>query len=98
LNLSFLSFLETIVARCKASGTPLSFCGEDAGRPVEALVLAAIGIKTLSMRPASIGPVKSLISRYSLREVRQVLDEARARGEASARQMVMEYLRENNLG
>jgi phosphotransferase system enzyme I (PtsP) len=98
LNLSFLSFLETIVARCKASGTPLSFCGEDAGRPVEALVLAAIGIETLSMRPASIGPVKSLISRYSLREVRQVLDEARARGEASARQMVMEYLRENNLG
>src|SRR5690606_13166225 len=29
LNLSFLSFLEQIVARCAASDTPLSFCGED---------------------------------------------------------------------
>ena len=37
LALSYLGFLETVVARCAASGTPLSFCGEDAGRPLEAL-------------------------------------------------------------
>ncbi len=44
----------------------LSFCGEDAGRPVEAVALAALGFRTLSMRPASIGPVKSLIRRVDL--------------------------------
>ena len=31
LNVSFLSFIERIVERCDISGTPLSFCGEDAG-------------------------------------------------------------------
>ena len=37
LNVSYLTFLEQIVHRCGDTGTPLSFCGEDAGRPVEAL-------------------------------------------------------------
>jgi phosphotransferase system enzyme I (PtsP) len=94
LNISFLSFLQNIVERCASTGTPLSFCGEDAGRPVEALCFAAMGIRTLSMRPASIGPVKSLLMRYSLHEIRDVIDEARLRGDQSVRQAVMEYLRD----
>ena len=52
LNLSFLSFLQHVVQRCATSGTRLSFCGEDAGRPVEALAFAAMGLRGLSMRPA----------------------------------------------
>ncbi|SMX42102.1 phosphoenolpyruvate--protein phosphotransferase [Maliponia aquimaris] len=96
LNVSFLTFLESIIHRCAQSKTPLSFCGEDAGRPIEALVLAALGLRTLSMRPASIGPVKSLIMRYSLKEVRDVIEESRLRGDQSVRQAVMEYLRDNS--
>ena len=93
LNVSFLTFLEGIVKRCEATGTPLSFCGEDAGRPVEALCFAAIGFRALSMRPASIGPVKSLLRRCDLGEVREVIETARARGDMSVRSAVMEYLR-----
>ena len=66
LSSSFLGFLEQIVARCAGHGTPLSFCGEDAGRPLEALALAAIGLRSLSMRPASIGPVKALLRQVDL--------------------------------
>ena len=65
LNASFLTFLEFIVKRCNASKTRLSFCGEDAGRPVEAVAFAAMGLRTLSMRPASIGPVKALLRRIN---------------------------------
>ena len=93
LNVSFLTFLEGIVGRCVVSNTPLSFCGEDAGRPVEALCFAAIGFENLSMRPASIGPVKSLLRRCDLGEVRAVINDARDRGEMSVRSAVMEYLR-----
>ncbi len=92
LNLSFLGFLEQIVARCGASGTPLSFCGEDAGRPIEALALAAIGFRTLSMRPASVGPVKALLRRVNLDEARAVIDTARDAGAESARPALMEWL------
>ena len=94
LNVSFLTFLEGIVARCVETDTRLSFCGEDAGRPIEALCLAAIGIDMLSMRPASIGPVKSLLMRSNLGAVREVINAARDRGEQSVRPAVMAYLQE----
>jgi phosphotransferase system enzyme I (PtsP) len=93
LNVSFLSFLESIVERCADTNTSLSFCGEDAGRPIEALCIAAIGFRTLSMRPASIGPVKSLIRRTDLTALRHVIWEARDRGEQTVRPAVMEFLR-----
>jgi phosphotransferase system enzyme I (PtsP) len=59
LNVRSSAFSSGSSARCAETDTPLSFCGEDAGRPVEALAFAAMGIRTLSMRAASIGPVKS---------------------------------------
>ncbi len=93
LNVSFLGIVERIVERCAVSGTPLSFCGEDAGRPVEAVCLAAMGLRTLSMRPASIGPVKSLLVRSNLQDIRKIISDARHRGEQSVRPAVMEYLR-----
>ncbi len=93
LNVSFLGLIEQIVERCDSTGTPVSFCGEDAGRPVEALCFAAVGLRSLSMRPASIGPVKSMLRRSNLQEVRKVIMDARHRGEMSVRASVMEYLR-----
>jgi signal transduction protein with GAF and PtsI domain len=41
-----------------------------------------MGLRTLSMRPASIGPVKSLLRRVNLDEARAVIDEARGLGRA----------------
>jgi len=92
LDVSFLGLLEQILAKCDAAGTPLSFCGEDAGRPVEALAFAALGFRTLSMRPASIGPVKHLLRRTDLTEARAVIDAARADGHQSVRLPLMDWL------
>ncbi|MCA0271636.1 MAG: phosphoenolpyruvate--protein phosphotransferase [Proteobacteria bacterium] len=92
LNSSFLRFIQYIVGRCEENGTPLSFCGEDAGRPVEAICLAALGLRTLSMRPASIGPVKHLIRRIDLAELRELLlAECRA-DHSNVRPAVMDWL------
>ncbi len=93
LNVSFLTFLEGIIQRCAETKTTLSFCGEDAGRPIEALCLAAIGLRNLSMRPASIGPVKNLLRRSNLEEVRGLISAARESGQMSVRPAVMEWLR-----
>jgi phosphotransferase system enzyme I (PtsP) len=92
LDVSFLTFLEKIVMRCEASNTSLSFCGEDAGRPVEALTFAALGFRVLSMRPASIGPIKHLIRRTNLADLKDVIYEARASGAQSVRPAVTHYL------
>ncbi|MBC6438259.1 MAG: phosphoenolpyruvate--protein phosphotransferase [Rhodobacteraceae bacterium] len=94
LNVSFLTFLEQIVHRCDDTDTPLGFCGEDAGRPLEAMCFAAMGLRSLSMRPASIGPVKSLLRRVNLREMRGLINEARANGAQSVRPAVMDWFRQ----
>ena len=92
LNVSFLTFLKNIVARCAETNTPLSFCGEDAGRPIEALCFAALGIQTLSMRPASIGPVKALIRQVNLVELAEVIRLTTEAGAESVRPAVMDWL------
>jgi phosphotransferase system enzyme I (PtsP) len=92
LDVSFLALLEQIVDRCARSGTHLSFCGEDAGRPIEAVTFAALGLRTLSMRPASIGPVKHLIRRINLMELKEVIDRARCSGAETVRPAVTEWL------
>lgn len=85
LNFSFLRMLRQVVERCGRAGTPLSFCGEAAGRPLEALVLAAMGFRELSMRPAAIGPVKRALLTADLVELRAVMEKADSAGATSAR-------------
>jgi hypothetical protein len=59
---------------------------------VEALCLAAMGLRMLSMRPASVGPIKNLLRRVDLTEVRGVIDAAMASGAQSVRPQVMDWL------
>ncbi|WBU59080.1 phosphoenolpyruvate--protein phosphotransferase [Paracoccus albus] len=91
LSEPFLALLDQVIARCEEAGVTLSFCGEDAGRPVEAVTFAALGIRRLSMRPASIGPVKHLIRKISLQDLRAAIAEARLAGEP-VRRVVTEFL------
>ncbi|MDO5620549.1 MAG: phosphoenolpyruvate--protein phosphotransferase [Paracoccus sp. (in: a-proteobacteria)] len=92
LDQSFLSLLEMIVQRCKMANVPLSFCGEDAGRPVEALAFAAIGFQRLSMRPASIGPVKHLLRQTDLCALREAIAKARAEGVCNLRPVIAPFV------
>ena len=93
LNVSFLNLIKQIVIRCEETGTPLSFCGEDAGKPLEAVCLLAMGIRTLSMRPASIGAVKALIRDINIIELRRVIDQALVSGEQSIRPKVESWIK-----
>ena len=56
-----LRALKQIQEACAETGTPVSICGEMAGRPLEAFALVALGFESLSMPPAGIGPVKQMV-------------------------------------
>jgi phosphotransferase system enzyme I (PtsP) len=56
-----LRALEQIQRACAETGTPVSVCGEMAGRPLEAFTLVALGFEALSMPPAGVGPVKRMV-------------------------------------
>ena len=63
-----LRALERVVHAGLRANTPVTLCGEMGGRPLEALALIALGYRSLSMSPASIGPVKSMILNLNLDE------------------------------
>ncbi len=56
-----LRALQAIQTACADTGTPVSVCGEMAGRPLEAFVLVGLGFERLSMPPAGVGPVKQMV-------------------------------------
>ena len=92
LNLSYLNFLERIIKKAELYRTPLNFCGEDAGRPVECIALIAIGLTNLSMRASAIGRIKALIRSISLEEAKSIIDEARITGENNVRERIVNWL------
>ena len=61
LSPAALSILNFIAEGCHRMDTPVSVCGEIAGRPLEAAALVALGYRTLSMPVTGIGPVKSTL-------------------------------------
>jgi phosphotransferase system enzyme I (PtsP) len=56
-----LRALSVVREACVDTATPVSVCGEIAGRPLEAFALIALGFDRLSMPPVGIGPVKQMV-------------------------------------
>ena len=61
LSPMFLRALRSIVEAAERHATPLTLCGEMAGRPIEAMALIGLGFRALSMSASSIGPVKAML-------------------------------------
>jgi phosphotransferase system enzyme I (PtsP) len=99
LSAPVLEMLERLVVACTEAGVPLSVCGEAAGRPLDALAFAAIGVTTLSMSGNAILPVKALLVEADLEALRPVLRELRRAGAAggSIREPLAAWAREHNL-
>lgn len=57
-----------------AGDTPVSVCGEHAGRPLEALALLALGYRRLSMPMGGVGLVKSMLLALNAGEAASFLD------------------------
>src|SRR4029079_11959636 len=53
-----LRALEQTQRACAETDTPVSVCGEMAGRPLEAFALVALGFERLSMPPAGGGAAR----------------------------------------
>ncbi|MDR9764279.1 phosphoenolpyruvate--protein phosphotransferase [Rhizobium redzepovicii] len=61
LGKPFLRILRDIVRGADRNRTPVTLCGELASKPISAMALLGIGFRSISMSPASIGPVKAML-------------------------------------
>ena len=92
-----LDMLEQLVCKASVAGVPVSLCGEAAARPLEALVLAALGITTLSMPASGILPLKAMFSQVDLGAFRSVLSAIRRGGDSGLRGSVATWAREQGI-
>jgi phosphotransferase system, enzyme I, PtsP len=99
LSAPVLELLEKLVTVCQEAGVGLSICGEAAGRPLDALAFAALGINCLSMSGNAILPVKAVLVEADLNALRPMLRELRRAGAAggSIREPLAAWAREHNL-
>ena len=71
-HLAVLRLLHKAIKAAEAEGIPVSVCGEMASRPESIIVLAGLGVRTLSMSPKLITGVKELLSKMSTEELKAI--------------------------
>jgi len=91
LSAPMVALFGDVVAKCAAAGVPLSMCGEMAGNPIEAMMLIALGFRTLSLAATAVGPVKAMIRSLDVAGVAAYLAEIGARPDHSLRQRLAAY-------
>ena len=69
LSVPFLRVLKQIADAGKRNHTSVTLCGELAGKPISAMALIGIGYRSISMSPASIGPVKAMLVELPIDEL-----------------------------
>lgn len=75
LSVAPLRALKSLIEAGREFGVPVTLCGEMAGRPLEAMALIGLGFRSISMAPASIGPVKTMILSLDAKKVSSFLDQ-----------------------
>ncbi len=94
-----VTLLDRLARHAEAAGVPLSICGEAAGRPLEAMTFAALGITSLSMAAGALPPVKEALAALDLAAFRPVLAAIRRSDAAAAslREPIATWAREHGI-
>lgn len=97
LNPAVLKALKLIVESAKKHDVPLNLCGEMAGKPIEAMALIGLGFRSISMAPASVGPVKAMILSLDAGNLAQRLDELLESKDTSLREELKSFAAEQGV-
>jgi phosphotransferase system enzyme I (PtsI) len=90
---ALLHMIEMVTSAAAGSGKPVGVCGEAAADPLLAIVLAGLGVSSLSMTPSALGEVGSSLARVSLDDCRRAARAAcEADSPAAARKAVREIV------
>lgn len=75
-NVAVLRLIKHTVACADKAGISVSVCGEMAGTADRALLLAGLGVRTLSMSPVRIGAIKKALASHSIKELEDMAQRA----------------------
>ncbi|CCA91564.1 phosphoenolpyruvate--protein phosphotransferase [Novosphingobium sp. PP1Y] len=74
LSPAILRFLRRVLRNVEGHNVDVGVCGEMGGRRLEALALLGLGITRLSITPASVGPIKEIIGKVDISQIREAMN------------------------
>lgn len=92
-----LRVLHQIVMQAERHNVPVTLCGEMAGKPIEALALLGLGYRSISMAPASVGPVKAMILATSATDIQRYVLDLVEHGREDIRQRLTDFARAHDI-
>jgi phosphotransferase system, enzyme I, PtsP len=95
LNPAVLSLIAEVARKAQQHRVPVNLCGEMAGRPIEAMALIGVGLRSISMAPAAVGPVKSMILALDEAKFRSFLEPLLARPDPTLRPEIEVFARKH---
>lgn len=97
LSIAILRFLNRVVRECIAHKVPVGICGEMGGRTLEAMALLGLGVKRLSITPASVGPVKAMIRSLPVALLQEKMAVMLTDGTTNTRSALVQWAMENDV-
>jgi phosphotransferase system enzyme I (PtsP) len=97
LSPSILRFLRRVAREAAAAGVPVRVCGEMGGRSLEAMALIGLGIDNLSITPAAVGTVKTMIRSLDAGAIRAKMDALLARPPRDMRKTLTDWARRHGV-
>jgi phosphotransferase system enzyme I (PtsP) len=99
LSAGALRALKCIADAGRKAHCPVTVCGEMGGRPIEALALIALGFRSFSMTPSSVGPIKAMTLKLNAAAARDQMDKllADVSGIASLRPALKAFAAEHDV-
>lgn len=91
LSPEVLRIMRDIARECHKVGVDAGFCGEMARKPLEAMALMGVGLRSLSMPPSSVGPIKAMLRSVHLADLSQYMERLCESTEPSVRVRLEEY-------
>lgn len=97
LSPAAMGFIKYIVAVCERHGKPVTLCGELGGKTLEAMTLIGLGLRRLSVSPASIGPIKVMVRSLRLGVLTAYLDHILQLSDHSLRGRLTDFARDHGV-
>jgi phosphotransferase system, enzyme I, PtsP len=97
LSPAVLRFLKRIFDACAEASKPISVCGEMGGRTLDAMALIGLGVRRLSITPAAVGPIKTMVRELDLGALKTSIDAWLVQPNIDFRQRLTAWAEQHNV-
>jgi phosphotransferase system enzyme I (PtsP) len=92
-----LNVVHQVISKAQGHNVEVSFCGEMARKPLDALALIGVGVRSLSVSASAIGPLKAMIRSANLLELGDYMHYLRDSSQPSVRSWLSAYARDHGV-